>query len=180
MGAISVEERTALRLAPFDERFAGVIAGWVQTVEQLRWLAPSTAAPLTAQKVVGWKRPDGHAFQLIRGEDPVPAGYAELNPMRQDAAHLWLGHVVVDPNLRGRGLGRALVRDVVATAFNRLDAGRISLVVFPNNIPAIQCYLRAGFALEGEEYHRFGDKGPRYRLLRLEVRRPASDVSDRP
>jgi RimJ/RimL family protein N-acetyltransferase len=160
-----------LNVMPFDVFFARTVAGWVRTEKQLRWLAPSTRPPLTADKVARWKKPEGLAFQLVRGDDPVPVGYAELNPMHREAGHLWLGHFVIDPVHRGLGIGQAFVRALLSRAFDRLLADRVSLVVFPDNAPALRCYLRAGFALKRLENHQFGGTGPRHRLLRLEASR---------
>ncbi len=169
---------TTLRLEPFDERFASVVAGWIETGEQLRLLAPGTTPPLTPTKVLGWRKPAGTRIMLARDGAEAPIAYAELNPMRRDPDHLWLGHVIVDPALRGRGLGRSFVEAILSHAFDRLCVARVSLIVFPENTVAQRCYVRAGFASVGEEHHRFNDADPKYRLLRMEAarsewRRPA-------
>ena len=166
----TIQGKGQLRLRPFDPLYAAQISQWVETEEQLRWLAPSTQPPLTAAKVVGWTKPGGEAFLLTREGDAKPIGYGELNPMRGTVGHLWLGHVVVRPDQRDRGAGQALVRALLDRAFNTLLAGRVSLIVFPDNVAALQCYRRVGFALMGEEYHRFGGAGPKHRLFRLEIK----------
>ncbi|MGB2985910.1 MAG: GNAT family N-acetyltransferase [Phycisphaerae bacterium] len=164
---MATQLREQLHLEVFDPRYAATIAQWTETDEQLRWLAPSTHPPLTAEKVIGWKKPTGDAFLLTRKGDAEPVGYGELNPMRREVDHLWLGHVVIRPDQRGRGTGQAFVRALLDHAFDRCCAGRVSLIVFPDNTVAIQCYVRAGFTIIGDEYHRFGGIGPRYRFLRL-------------
>ncbi|MBI4717370.1 MAG: GNAT family N-acetyltransferase [Planctomycetes bacterium] len=148
-----------------------MIAAWVGTAPELRWLAPSSALPLTAEKVVAWRKPGGHAMVWTRDTAEVPAAYAELNPMRDAPDHWWMGHVIVSPQLRGRGMGTAFVRALLNEAFTELLASRVSLVVFPENRIAIACYRRAGFTAIGEEYHRFSEESPYLRLLRLEARR---------
>ena len=106
----------------------------------------------------------------------VPAGQGvgnaadELSPMRREPDHYWLGHVLIRPGLRGRGLGNRLVVGLVEYAFERLSARRISLIVFPDNRPAIECYCAQGFTLVGDEFHRFVDMGPKEHLLRYELR----------
>jgi len=99
----------------------------------------------------------------------LPLGYAELNPMRSDSRHFWLGHVVLDPKRRGQGQGKRFVQMLLRWARAELSARRISLVVFPDNQAAAACYLKAGFSLRGEEYHRFAPDRPRHRLLRFEA-----------
>ncbi len=158
-----------LRLAVFDPLCAAQIAQWVETPEQLRWVAPSTQLPLTPAKVAGWKKPEGQAFLLRHEGDARPVGYGELNPMRAAPEHPWLGHVIVRPDQRGLGIGQALVRALVEHACDRLFARAVSLIVCPDNSAAIECYRRVGFAITGEEHHRFGASGPRHRFLRLDI-----------
>ena len=162
-----------MRLRLFRVWQAPILARWVKSEQQLRWLAPSTPPPLTAEKIVAWKRPGGEAFVLAMGRDDAPAGYGELNPMRSGCGDLWLGHVIVRPDLRGRGVGTFLSRALLSEAFEQRGANRVSLIVFPDNLAALRCYRRAGFITAGEEHHQFGGAGSTHRLLRLEIARPA-------
>lgn len=162
-------EPSSLRLELFDDRLSSIIAQWVRAPCELHWLAPATEYPLTAAKVAGWNRPHGRAMILTQTGDPLPLGYAELNPMRRDQHHVWLGHVLLRPDRRGWGLGVEFTRRLSAVAFKQLEAHFLSLIVFPENRSAVNCYMRAGFTAMGYEYHRFGGKGPKYRLLRMEI-----------
>jgi RimJ/RimL family protein N-acetyltransferase len=153
---------------PFTMLHAPTVAGWVESEEELHWLAPSTAPPLTAAKVAGWLQPGRNAALLMQEGDHTPVGYAELNPMRRDPSHLWIGHIVIRPDKRGEGLGKSLVEQLLAEAFERQKASRVSLIVFPQNTAAVECYKRVGFTLIGDEYHQFRD-GPCERMLRFEI-----------
>ena len=112
--------------------------------------------PLTPEKVLAWRRPHGHVFELAREDDDTPIGYAELNPMQRERRHLWLGHVIVCSAERGRGIGTVFVRMLLEYAFDQLAAHRVSLIVYPDNKPAVDCYRRVGFKPTREEYHAFG------------------------
>ncbi len=162
------------RLMPFGRRHAASIVRWVKGEQQLRWLAPSTTPPLTAEKIVGWEKPGGQAFVLQKGHGGQPLGYGEVNPMRRGSDRLWLGHVVVRPDQRGRGVGSVLLQALLSEAFDRRDATHVALIVFPDNVAALRCYQRAGFRLMGEEFHQFKGQGSLHRLLRLEMTRPAT------
>lgn len=169
-------DRTNLTLVRFSPTHAPHIAGWVATDQELHWLAPGTPPPLTAEKVIAWKRPNGTALVAVERVGTAPIGYAELNPMKGDAnrqaglhEHLWIGHVVVAPQLRGGGIGQAFVHSLLAYAFGTLAADRITLVVFPENRSAIQCYQSVGFSIVQEERHRFGKSSTRHKLLRLSL-----------
>jgi RimJ/RimL family protein N-acetyltransferase len=162
------------RLTPFQPWHAPTIARWVQTEQQLRWLAPSTHPPLTAEKILGWKKPGGSAFVLVKGGEGPPWGYGEINPMRKGGEYLWLGHIIVRPDQRGRGMGSILLRALLVEVFERRNATRVALIVFPDNLAALRCYRRVGFSLSGEEIHQFDSAGPTHRLLRLEITRSAT------
>ncbi len=163
----------AWQLTSFQPWHAPSIARWVQAEQQLRWLAPSTRPPLTAEKVLRWKKSGGEAFVLVNSGKGSPLGYGEINPMGQGDGYVWLGHVVVRPDRRGQGLGSFLLRALLAEAFERQNATRVALIVFPDNHAALRCYRRAGFGLSGEEFHQFHREGSTHRLLRLEITRPA-------
>ncbi len=172
MDAMAVQPGGGLRLLPFRHSYSTEVAGWVRTAQQLLWLAPSTQMPLTAAKVVDWTKAGGEAFLFSRDGDPLPIAYGELNPMRRRRDHLWLGHVIVRSDQRGHGIGKSFVKALLAEAVERRFANRVSLIVFPDNAPAIRCYLGVGFALVGTEYHQFNRVGPRRKLLRLEITPP--------
>ncbi len=161
-----------ISLIPFDNLYAPTVAGWVLDDRQLTWLAPSTKPPLTAVKVTKWIRPNGHRMLGLVQSNPLPIAYGELNPMMREPGHLWIGHVVVDPFYRQRGLGSHFVEAVCQFGWDNMGADKISLIVFPDNRAAIKCYRRVGFYEIGEEHHAFSDHGPRIRLLRLEIRNP--------
>ena len=173
MARIPVHAPQNLRLMPFHEQYAPDVAGWVRSPQQLRLLAPGTDPPLTPAKVSRWPKPGGRAFLLSHPDEARPIGYGELNPMgSQRRDELWLGHIVVCPYWRGEGIGQVFVRALVSHAFDQLHARRISLIVFPDNLPAVKCYQRAGFVNVGDEYHGFNGPEPRHRFLRFEIKRP--------
>jgi len=158
-----------VHLAKFEPWHAFDVARWSRTSQDLWWLAPNTPPPLTVSKVLGWKRDHGAAFVLRTHEDDTPLGYAELNPMRDDRTHFWLGHIVVRPDRRGGGLGRALMRCLLKEAFEQRAAERLSLIVFPDNLPAIRCYQAVGFTSIADEFHRFRGAGLKHRLHRMQI-----------
>lgn len=161
-------QQTRLRLVRFEPAQAPRVASWVRSDDELFWLAPGTQPPITAEKVLNWTRRSGNAYAFThRGSAPV--GYGELNPLRRDPRDLWIGHVIIDPARRGQGLGRALTDALIHRAFKIEGAHRLTLVVFPENAAAVQCYRSAGFRLRGTEHQVFGPRRLRYSLLRFEL-----------
>jgi len=144
-------------LAAFDPLMAPFIVSWVQDTRELFWLAPKTAPPLTSAKVVAWPGPDGCPMLLYREQHTEPIGYIELNPMPGQKKHLWMGHCLIRPEHRGAGLGRLIIELMLEKAFLNERARIVSLVVFPDNTPAIRCYRTAGFSHIGEQVKYFSN-----------------------
>jgi len=154
---------------PFSDRFVGMILRWVRTTRELKRLAPSTPWPLTVDKIRAWRRKGAVAYGLHTRRDGAPVGYAELNPMDSRPGQYWLGHVVIEPALQGRGLGRRFTEELARIVFQTHRATRLVLVVFPDNVSAIRCYHSAGFKTVAVEHHAFGDDSRKHELLRLEM-----------
>lgn len=158
---------SALRLTPFETRHADRVLSWVRGPREAYWLAPRTKPPLTVEKLRAWARPGRNPLMLVAPDQPEPLAYGELNVLNEQRRDYWLGHLIVDPGQRGRGLGRRLTELLLRRAFNRLAARRVSLVVFPENVAAVACYRSAGMCDDGCEAHYFAVYGRRERLLRL-------------
>lgn len=56
-----------------------------------------------------------------------------------------LKFVMVNPAMRGKGIGAKVLSLAAKYAFDLTKAGSLQLNVFPENIPAVKCYKRAGF-----------------------------------
>ncbi len=160
-------------LSPFDPSAASLISTWAVNELELFWLAPRTPAPLTEQKVVEWCDTRGCPMLLCRDGLAEALGYVELNPMPGEDAHLWVGHAIIRPDCRGRGLGRLMLRMMLDHAFAVRGAERVSLVVFPANTAAIRCYESAGFRHEGEQFKHFETTNRQHRMLTMSVMRSA-------
>ena len=62
-----------------------------------------------------------------------------------------LARLAVIPELQGRGIGQALVHDLL-TQFERRGARGVSVNTQKNNLASLSLYRKMGFALSGEEY----------------------------
>jgi RimJ/RimL family protein N-acetyltransferase len=161
------------RLRAFEPIWADHIAGWARDPQEAYWLAPKTRPPLTAASLLRWIEP-GHAPYLLWEEGgAAPVAYGEVNRLLRARRQYWLGHLVVDPERRGRGYGVALVRGLLQEAFEQRGAVRVTLVVFAENVPALACYRRAGMHEDGWEWHNFPLYGKRECLLRFAAERLA-------
>lgn len=160
------------RLAPFAPVWAELVVSWVRDAREAYWLAPKSRPPLTATEILRWARPDHEPYMLLQGEQVAPIGYGELNRLVGGRRQYWLGHLVVDPALRGRGYGVQLTALLLQEAFEQRGARRVTLVVFPDNTAALACYRAAGMVEDGREWHTFPAYGRREGLVRLAAARP--------
>lgn len=155
------------RLEPFNPRYADLVLSWIASPEEAYWIAPRTAPPLTVEEVLQWQAPGHQPFLLYKSGHAEPIGYGELNLLSSLGRRYWLGHLIVDPAHRGRGHGKQLTRLLLRRAFTRHAANEVSLVVFPENRPALLCYEAAGMRPDGYETHELASYNRRVRLLRM-------------
>lgn len=171
------EIRTATRraLAPYLTQFvdarAALVASWVSSDSELLWLAPGTLPPLTPEKVLAWSAERRQRLMLCDGRDDLSIAYAELNEMPGNRQQRWIGHFLLSPAHRGRGWGVRFAQALLAHAFVELGAADVLLVVFPDNLRAIQCYERAGFIDLGQERKLFKTTGREHLFTRMGISR---------
>lgn len=156
-------------LAAFSPGDAVRVADWVRSPQEAYWLAPRTIPPITPLKICGWGGFGREQHVLTAQYGLPPVAYGELNVLHRQPAEYWVGHILVDPQQRGNGLGRLLVCRLAERAFEVHKARRVSLVVFRDNVPAIRCYERLGFVEDGLESHYFPAYRTRVKLVRMSL-----------
>lgn len=93
-----------------------------------------------------------------RGERLVGWGTVTFLPRRK-LRHVGRVELMVEPEERGQGVGRALLRGLVAWADRHPQVRKLSLQVFTHNEGALALYRSMGFVEEGrrEEEYLFPD-----------------------
>ncbi|KOU75646.1 MULTISPECIES: GNAT family N-acetyltransferase [Streptomyces] len=130
-------------LLPFYAAHAAVVAGWPASAGEVTLWCGRQEFPVPAQTITDWQRDaDVRAHVLVADGEVV--GYGELW-FDADEDEVELARIIVAPDARGRGLGRALVRGLLARA---VAAGfsDVFMRVHPANARALRCYRGAGFA----------------------------------
>ncbi len=112
---------------------------------------PHPSIVRTRERMERYVATDGvHLLVAVAGT--IVVGSASLDRGRERRAHAGqIGLGVHD--LTRRGIGRALLAELVAIADRWLDLRRLELTVWADNAPAIALYEQFGFAVEG----RFAD-----------------------
>lgn len=72
-------------------------------------------------------------------------GFFTLRYPSESTDELRFGFVIINPEKRGKGCGKAMLRLGLKLAFEKYGAKRASLGVFENNLPAYYCYKAVGF-----------------------------------
>lgn len=158
------------RLQLFSPSLAELVVSWVGDRHETMWLAPRTPPPLTVAGFLSWHGPGVQPFVMRTTTIGEPVAYGELNTLSEVERRYWLGHLIVNPSLRGRGYGIELTRLLIRRAFEFHAAREVSLVVFPENRSAIRCYRAAGMVEDGFERHDFPCYGVRVDLVRMVIR----------
>lgn len=86
---------------------------------------------------------------IVAEENGAPVGHAFLEPMPMRAnAHVFTLTIVVHPGHVERGIGRAMLRDLLDWAQSDTRVGKIELNVRAGNRRARHLYRRSGFVEE--------------------------------
>ncbi|MFN8224288.1 MAG: GNAT family N-acetyltransferase [Gaiellales bacterium] len=127
-------------LRAFTVEAAETVAAWVISADEAARWGGVLEHPVRPAILAAWHAEPGVVpFLLVDSDEPV--GYGEL---WEDEGEAELARLVVDPERRGRGLGRELVEGLVEEA-RRRNFDEIWIRVVPENEPAIRCYRNAGF-----------------------------------
>lgn len=143
-------------LRAYTREDSPVIAGWVRTEEELyRWSSDRYGFfPLLPYSIDENYIPQLQTGRFIplTGVDEKGKPVAHLiirYPKENDDSSVRFGFVIVDPEIRGKGYGRELLRLAVQYVKDNLTATRIDLGVFVNNPKAKRCYESVGFTEYG-------------------------------
>ena len=146
-----------MELREYRKEDSGIICGWIRDKEALYcWSADRIGKfPLEENDLQKHYEPflaGGRFIPLtaVDGDGRVMGHLLIRYPDEGDDTTVRFGFVILDPALRGRGLGKAMLGLAVRYARERLHASRITLGVFSRNVSARHCYEAAGFRATGE------------------------------
>ena len=140
-------------MRPFSTAEAEMIALWARTPDDLRHLEPGVEFPLTADQIAAWVFQANFAFTLRRDGDLVAYGEILEDEVAGDVE---IQHVLVAPDVRHSGIGKALVSRLCAFLAAARPYPDVWLRAGRDN-PTIACCARAlGFAevpeMSGERF----------------------------
>ena len=122
----------------------------------LQWGGSVFSYPLTENQLEKYienannDNSDTLVYKVISKETGVVIGHISLREIDRINNSARVGKVLVgDKNVRGKGIGKLLMKEILKVAFDELKLHRVSLGVFDFNVSAIACYENAGFIKEG-------------------------------
>jgi RimJ/RimL family protein N-acetyltransferase len=126
------------------------VLGWIDGEEQMvLWSGKRFRHPLDLEQLRDYRidaaRPGSgrRAYAAEVGGEVV--GHVELAGLDHVRGSGVLARVLVAPAARGRGIGEAMVRSALRTAFDELRVELLLLRVYAHNPAALALYRRLGF-----------------------------------
>lgn len=121
------------------------IMGWFPDTRSVtRWGSPYTRYPLREETFfedIYWSKINS---RVAISDDGQLLGFGQFY-LKLGRCHL--ARLVINPELRGQGLGEKFVGLLMKHGAEELDAPEFSLYVMSENKPAYNCYRRLGFTL---------------------------------
>ena len=139
-------------LRDYKKEDASVIAEWIRSeIELYRWSADRyNQYPLSGNDInesYSSQLETGRFYPLTATDEKgtIIGHFIIRYPRDDDDRSVRFGFVIVDPELRGKGYGKEMLRLGIEYVKKNLPASRIDLGVFMNNESARHCYEAAGF-----------------------------------
>ena len=156
-----------IELQLFEETDIDRLISWVKSPEfLLQWAGPVFTYPLDWDQLMKHlegakgKNPKRIVYKAVDTETEKVVGHIEWNNIDRENRSATISRVLAAPDARGKGIGTAMINEMVRIGFEEFNLHRIELRVFDFNQSAIKCYEKAGFKKEGilRETSRFEDE----------------------
>ena len=143
-----------LQVKKFRAGDIGRVCSWITSEKiMVQWAGPAFSWPITQKQLrqrlraARCKTPTLFPFGLYHGSTLI--GYCELAEYNRKSQSAYLSQVIISPKHRNKGLALIMISRVLKFGFGELGLHRIGLGVFDFNKPAIRCYKKMGFKMEG-------------------------------
>jgi RimJ/RimL family protein N-acetyltransferase len=143
-----------IQLRAFEKEDLDTIVRWVNTEAVTQYLSDSLIYPISKADEMKWlesitvtnHREKVFAIETLDRELIGSVGLHNINWVERKAE---LGIMIGEPRFWGQGYGSDAVREILRTAFEKMNLNRVYLRVFESNPRAIRLYEKCGFQKEG-------------------------------
>ena len=141
-----------IKLEIFKEEDFSRLINWVDS-EELMYIfsAERFRYPLTHEQLTNYiNTKDRIAYKVINKSTNEIIGHADFSKINKLSKNARICSVLIgEKEYRNKGYGTQIINELVNIGFNKLDLHRIDLGVYDFNKPAIKCYEKCGFKIEG-------------------------------
>ncbi len=141
-----------IKLEPFKRSDFKQLINWIDSEGFLiQWSGNAFTYPLNDQQLEQYiESTNTLAFKVIDEETKEVIGHISLGQIDNINKSARIGKVLVgDTKMRGRSIGKHMMKAVLHIAFDELKLHRVTLGVYDFNTSAISCYEKIGFVKEG-------------------------------
>ncbi len=141
-----------IKLEPLKRSDFKQLINWIDSEEFLiQWSGNAFTYPLNDQQLEQYiESTNTLAFKVIDEESKEVIGHISLGQIDNINKSARIGKVLVgDTKMRGRSIGKHMMKAVLHIAFEELKLHRVTLGVYDFNTSAISCYEKIGFVKEG-------------------------------
>lgn len=141
-----------IKLEPLKRSDFKQLINWIDSEEFLiQWSGNAFTYPLNDQQLEQYiESKNTLAFKVIDEESKEVIGHISLGQIDNINKSARIGKVLVgDTKMRGRSIGKHMMKAVLHIAFEELKLHRVTLGVYDFNTSAISCYEKIGFVKEG-------------------------------
>ena len=138
-----------ITITAFPEEALAAIAKWRSDGEVNRYIRHGYK---TLGEVRTWYRAyfssEANCLLGILVDDQL-IGYCTIEHMNLDDKKCEVGILIGEKDYWHKGIGSAVVRELLKRAFTELSMHRVEAVIHADNVASIHCFSRAGFQLDG-------------------------------
>ncbi|MDG1567708.1 GNAT family N-acetyltransferase [Bacillus cereus] len=144
--------KEVIKLESFKKSDFKQLINWINSEEFLiQWLGNAFTFPLDEQQLEKYiESANTLAFKVVDEETSDVIGHISLGQIDNINKSARIGKVLVgNTKMRGRSIGKHMMKAVLPIAFDELKLHRVTLGVYDFNTSAISCYEKIGFVKEG-------------------------------
>ncbi|HDR6268797.1 GNAT family protein [Bacillus cereus] len=141
-----------IKLEIFKKSDFKQLINWINSEEFLiQWSGNAFTFPLDEQQLEKYiESANTLAFKVVDEETSDVIGHISLGQIDNINKSARIGKVLVgNTKMRGRSIGKHMMKAVLHIAFDELKLHRVTLGVYDFNTSAISCYEKIGFVKEG-------------------------------